>query len=94
MVFSPVGGTVQDASIDRQHAALGSGTENGRFVGVLTVDLQPGESRTVHATVLSGPVPATGVSGMQLLTTPLSTPATVDVGSARACAPAQASPNS
>ncbi len=94
MVFSPVGGAVQDARIDGQHASLGSGTENGRFVGVLTVDLQPGESITIHATVLSGPAPATGTTGMQLLTTPLSTPATIDVGRPRACTPADASPNS
>jgi hypothetical protein len=94
MVFSPVGGAVQAATVDGKDAPLGSGTENGRLVGILTVDLKPGQSSTVHATVLSGPIPAGGVSGMQLLTTPLSTPAAVDVGAAKACAPAADDPNS
>lgn len=88
MLFSPTGGSVQDVTVDGKAAGVGSGTEGDRMVGILTVDLKPGETKTVTATVLSGALPTSGMTGLQLRTTPLSTPGTIDVGPPSACAAA------
>jgi Protein of unknown function (DUF4012) len=48
MVFSPTGGGLVSATEDGKEVAFGSGVERDRMVGVFTVDLPPGEQRTLE----------------------------------------------
>ena len=55
MVFSPAGGAIMDMTLDGAPVPFAQGTERRRFVGVRTVDLRPGQTRTVTATLLTAP---------------------------------------
>ncbi|MDQ7908221.1 DUF4012 domain-containing protein [Phytohabitans sp. ZYX-F-186] len=57
MVFSPAQGAIVTARMDGAAAALGTGAERARAVGVITVDVPPGASRTVEMTLLTAPMP-------------------------------------
>jgi hypothetical protein len=56
-IFSPAGGALVDVRVDGEPAPVGTGTERERAVGILTVDLAPGASRTIEARLLTGKLP-------------------------------------
>jgi hypothetical protein len=71
MVYSPTGGAIADAKLDRVETDMGTGTERERAVGVFTIDLPPGISKTLDVTVMTGKLPHTkGQLRPRLSTTP------------------------
>jgi hypothetical protein len=81
-VYAPTGGAVQTATADGSPARLGAGVVAGRSVGIVTVDLAPGQTSTLDVTVLTGVVSTSTrahdvVPGVRL--TPLATPALLQV---------------
>jgi hypothetical protein len=69
-LYAPVGGRIDEATLDGAEAPMGRYTYRGRQVGVVTLDLQPGETRVVDYEVRTGP----GQEGTpRLLTTPAAT---------------------
>jgi hypothetical protein len=87
MVFTPTGGEIESAEANGEQVFLAGGTEKGRNVGILTVDLKPGESSDISVTIISGELPAEGLQGLELRTTPLATPGKAIVGDPVACQP-------
>ncbi len=85
MVFSPTRGAVQSVMEGGTTVPIGSGSEHGRSVGIVTVNIAPGQTKTIQATLLSGPLPASGATGMNLRVTPMSTPAEIEIGPLRVC---------
>lgn len=85
LIFLPTGGQLGSATLDGEQVYLAAGTENGRNVAILTVDLQPGETKRLVVGMTSGPLPADGATKLQLRTTPLATPAQESVGPVVAC---------
>ncbi|WP_238449590.1 DUF4012 domain-containing protein [Micromonospora sp. 4G55] len=81
-VFSPAGGAVMGARIDGADAALGSGTERRRQVGVANVEVPPGATRTLDVDLLTGRNTA---GTPELWLTPTATPWTTQVVSAPSC---------
>lgn len=81
-VFSPVGGSPVNARLDGAAAPIGVGTERGRKVAVLSVDIPPGKTRELEVTLLT-PVTRTGAADLWL--TPGATPWTTRVNSASTC---------
>ncbi|MFK3979476.1 DUF4012 domain-containing protein [Micromonospora sp. NPDC050397] len=81
-VFSPVGGSPVNARLDGAAAPIGVGTERGRRVAVLSVDIPPGKTRELEVTLLT-PVTRTGAADLWL--TPGATPWTTRVKSATRC---------
>ena len=53
-VYAPSGGAVLTATADGATAALGTGVESGRAVGIITVDLAPGQTTVLDVGVVSG----------------------------------------
>ncbi len=89
LVFSPVAGAVRSASVDGVPSGFGTGQESGRAVGVLTVDVAPGSTRTIQVTVLTA-VQAPGArpaSALRLRTTPAATPWHTNIGFPYNCVP-------
>jgi hypothetical protein len=75
MVFSPSGGGLVDTSVDGAAVEIGTGVERDRTVGVVTVDLPPGATKTVEVSLLTDVLPSTGaVLTPELRTTPGITP--------------------
>jgi hypothetical protein len=72
MVYSPSGGGIVETAVDgKAYEDGGFGVEKARSVAVVTVDLKPGEVRTVEMTVITGPIPDTAsVVSPQLRLTP------------------------
>jgi hypothetical protein len=58
LIFSPAGGAVAGVRVDGAPAMVGAGTERNRAVAVAMVDIRPGTSRLIEATVLTGRLPA------------------------------------
>ncbi|GAB2949267.1 hypothetical protein GCM10027280_42290 [Micromonospora polyrhachis] len=81
-VFSPAGGLLHDARLDGVQALLGSGRERGRQVGVVSVDLRPGQTRVLEVGLFSA-VTRTGAAELWL--TPGATPWTTHISSAPSC---------
>lgn len=81
-VFSPAGGTVASGRLDGQDIDVGSGSERGRQVGIVTVDVSPGGSRTIEISLLTAPN-ATGDAGLWL--TPAVHPWTTHITTASTC---------
>jgi hypothetical protein len=52
-VYAPTGGAVLTATADGATAALGTGVESGRAVGIITVDLAPGQTTVLDVGVVS-----------------------------------------
>ncbi|QNK80983.1 DUF4012 domain-containing protein [Nakamurella sp. PAMC28650] len=59
LIFGPLTGSLTAISVDGQHRPVIWATEGGRRVGMVTIDLKPGASATVVAT-LSIAAPASG----------------------------------
>ena len=71
MLFSPTGGGVVRITLNGKEVEFGTGLERDRGVGVLTVDLPPGSSRTYDVTIQSGQLPrADAAVTPRLWTTP------------------------
>ncbi len=85
MIFSPSGGAVVGARMDGAEIQIGSGSERGRSVGVVTVDVPPGRSRTVEATLLTDVLPRGSRVAAGLWVTPAATPWQKSVESAQRC---------
>jgi hypothetical protein len=82
-VYAPTGGAVTTATVDGKAVGLGAGIESGRAVGILTVDLAPGQTSTLDVVVVTGALPTSGrdkgiVPGV--VVTPLSAPALLHLG--------------
>jgi hypothetical protein len=87
MVFSPTGGSIVDAKRDGSSSPVGSGSERGRAVAVVAVDLKPGKSSTVEITALTGRLSTGAGFTPDVWTTPGVNPWPVSVESAAACSP-------
>jgi hypothetical protein len=85
-VFAPTGGGVVAAWLDGTPAPIGTGVENARAVGIVTVDVPPASERHLEVTVLSG-VPPTGRahSMPELRTTPVVAHWKINIHSVRIC---------
>jgi len=66
MVYSPTNGALVDATVNGAPVDVGTGVEGNRSVAVLTVDLPPGVTKTLDATLLTDALPPSGES----MTTP------------------------
>jgi hypothetical protein len=58
MIFSPTGGGVVGVTHNGKEVEFGTGLERGRGVGIVTVDLPPGSSKTYDVTIQTGTLPA------------------------------------
>jgi hypothetical protein len=58
MVFSPTGGAITGVTLAGRELEFGTGLERDRGVGVITVDLPPGGSKTYDIAILTGALPA------------------------------------
>jgi hypothetical protein len=87
LIFSPAGGAVQSVSLDGNAAPIGAGRERRRGVGVLTVNLRPGATRTVEASLLTGVLPQGQARAAEprLWTTPMVTPWRIDDDAPHKC---------
>jgi hypothetical protein len=86
-IFSPTGGNVVDVLLDGQLPPLISGTERRRAVDIVTVDLKPGQKRTIEVVLLTG-IPPAGAGPThhpRLWTTPGVVPWELNVHSADFC---------
>ncbi|GAA3761227.1 hypothetical protein GCM10022225_53570 [Plantactinospora mayteni] len=81
-VFSPVRGSPLGARLDGKAKPMGGGVERGRRVGVLAVDIGPGQTRVLEVGLLTPPKASGAV---ELWLTPGPTPWTARVSSAPAC---------
>jgi hypothetical protein len=82
MVFSPTGGSIADATLDGTEAEMGTGVEHGRAVGIVTVDLPPGATKTLVVTLLTGPA---GAVRPRLWTTPGVAPWKTEISAGTPC---------
>jgi hypothetical protein len=86
MVFSPTGGGVVGITRDGKEVQFGTGIERGRGVGVLTVELPPGSSRTYDVTLQTGVLPqGQGAVRPRLWTTPGTRPWKASVAAGPRC---------
>ncbi|XTZ17497.1 DUF4012 domain-containing protein [Micromonospora echinospora] len=81
-VFSPAGGAVVRAQLNGVEAALGSGTERRRQVGIATVELGPGETRSLEVDLLTD---RSDTGGASLRLTPTATQWTTHIQTASPC---------
>jgi hypothetical protein len=81
-LFGPARGSVVSARLDGTAVAVGGGAERNRQVGVVNVDLAPGHTRVLEATLLT-PANAGGTADLWL--TPGVTPWTTQIKSAPSC---------
>jgi hypothetical protein len=77
LLFSPVDGGVDGATVDGAPVGLGTGFERGRMVGYTTLDLPPGATRSVEFTVSTAAVGDRDPLTPRFWTTPTVTPWTV-----------------
>jgi hypothetical protein len=73
-IFSPAGGALVDVRLDGDPVPVGVGLERGRAVGILTVDVPPGASRTLEADLLTAELPLASTTAARLWLTPGVTP--------------------
>ncbi|OKI81605.1 hypothetical protein A6A27_16030 [Micromonospora sp. CB01531] len=81
-VYSPTGGAVLGGRLDGRDTAMGSGTDRRRQVTVANLEVKPGQTRTLDATLLTG---QTGAGTAELVVTPTVTPWTTQVVTAPSC---------
>jgi hypothetical protein len=87
MVFSPIGGGVVSVALDGKALQFGTGLERERGVGVFTVDLPPGVTRTYDIAIQTGVLPQEGAAiSPRLWTTPSVQPWTTSVAAGPRCA--------
>lgn len=88
MLFSPAGGAVTDVRVDGATVPFGSGTERSRAVAVVTVELNPGQSKVIEAWVLTEPLAGPAATSVvpSLWVTPGVSPWRLDVASSGGCA--------
>jgi hypothetical protein len=88
-VFSPAGGAVLNAAVDGSTVPVGSGVERRRHVAIVTVDLKPGQTRTIDVNLLTDVIPAPDTTPVTptLWVTPGVNPWRTNVVSARNCSP-------
>jgi len=87
MVFSPTGGAIISVTLDGKPQDFGAGFERNRGVGVITVDLPPGESKTFDIAIEIGiPAAASQAIKPRLWTTPGVRPWLTTVTSGAKCA--------
>lgn len=78
VVAAPVGGSIESVTIGGVRTPMGTGSESGRSDGVVFVDLQPGETKTIDIQLMTANVPADiRARGLEprLRLTPLAAPA-------------------
>jgi hypothetical protein len=85
MIFSPTGGGVVTANLDGVPTAMGAGVERGRSVAVVTVDVPPGQARTVEAVLLTDVLPADLRMSPELWLTPIVTSWQKSIHSPQVC---------
>lgn len=87
LVFSPAGGSLVDAQLDGVATGVGTGAERGRTVGVLTVDVRPGQRRLAQFRLLTDVLPGQPQATVRprLWTTPGVTPWLSNVVPSAAC---------
>jgi hypothetical protein len=85
MVFSPTGGSIVSMALDGQTVHIATGLERGRIVGVLVLDLRPGQRRTIEADLLTDALPGADVTP-QLWVTPGVNPWQLEDKSTQTCA--------
>ena len=86
LTFAPVGGSVTGAQRDGKAIGMQKGTDGGRPVGAVTVEMSPGTSTELVFTVLPGPSTAVdGVAVPGLVLTPGVNPWRTSVDRFRAC---------
>jgi hypothetical protein len=88
-IYSPTGGTVMDERLDGARPPVKAGSERRRWVSIVTVDLKPGQSRTLEADLLTGIPPAGAGPTLQprLWTSPGANPWKLTVLPADDCRP-------
>ena len=82
-VYAPPGGAVVRATSDGTDAKLGTGTEGGRVVGIVTIDLTAGATKTVTVRLSTAAMPAAVLRrGLQVSVrlTPLAAPSLLRSG--------------
>ncbi|GAA5179987.1 hypothetical protein GCM10023322_11250 [Rugosimonospora acidiphila] len=82
-LFSPAHGSLVDAKLDGVPVPLGSGTDHGRQVGVVSLDIPPGRSRVLDVNLLAPAVPS---NTARLWLTPGVAPWNTHINPAPACA--------
>jgi hypothetical protein len=78
VVSAPLGGSIVSATIAGVPSSIGTGSESGRSVGLVFVNLAPGESKTIDVQLATADLSAsTRASGLdpRLRLTPLAAPA-------------------
>ncbi|MFU8851205.1 DUF4012 domain-containing protein [Micromonospora sp. SL1-18] len=81
-VYSPTGGAVLGGRLDGRDAGMRRGTDHRRQVTVANVEVQPGRTRTLDVTLLTGQASA---GTAELVLTPTATPWTTQVVTAASC---------
>ncbi|WP_328460717.1 DUF4012 domain-containing protein [Actinoplanes sp. NBC_00393] len=90
MIFSPTGGAVESVEEDGELIDFGTGMERNRGVGVITLDLPPGKTRTLDITLRAGTIPdAEEAVTARLWTTPTVHPWKSSVTGGAACSGAR-----
>jgi hypothetical protein len=86
LVYAPSSGTTVAASLDGADADAGSGVDKGRAVSVVTVEVPPGQTRTLDLTLITGSLaaPADPVTP-RLVLTPGLTPWKTAIASGPGC---------
>ncbi|HEY0358684.1 MAG TPA: DUF4012 domain-containing protein [Mycobacteriales bacterium] len=77
LFFSPADGSIEGAKVDGAPAGVATGSERGRMVGYVTLDLPPGAERSVEVTVSTPVLGDRDPVTPRFWTTPTSTPWTV-----------------
>ena len=86
MIFSPTGGGVVSVTRNGKELEFGTGIERDRGVGVLTVDLPPGMTRTYDIAIQTGMLPDEGAAvSPRLWTTPSVRPWRTSVAAGPGC---------
>ncbi|MFI2711125.1 DUF4012 domain-containing protein [Micromonospora sp. NPDC018662] len=81
-VHTPTGGAVLAGRLDGRATAMGGGLDRRRQVAVATVEVGPGQTRTLDVTLLTG---QNGAGTAELVLTPTVTPWTTQITTAPRC---------
>jgi hypothetical protein len=84
LFYTPSGGSTTAMTQDAVPVKFGDFSDFGRGVAKVTVDLAPGDSTTLEATMVTGPLES-HPTGIDVRTTPMAWPTTITVGKLPAC---------